>query len=545
MAEDCVFKSVLGKCPAHQQLSRSQPDGARLHNIIDASIRYRDSLHVYLQDQLDLDENMQVYYHRHCISTYLTCAPVRSQSLDAECPPAKRMRRSDIPIFTFREHCIYCGESCVLEKDRKNPNRWVPAYLVKEVDTNEVDEKGNPVKTKDRILKQCKARADQWAEVVMLRVTGAPSDLHASDARYHKDCLSRFFSHRCAPGENKSPHDDNDNETKQLAGLRQLIAEMQADRSKIWDSVMLQERFTDIVGASIKRADLLRMLSQNVDDLVILSALGYRKVVMFRDNARATLKVTKDEEEEDDIDAALDVIVKVIKADILDLEYEKHSYPRRISKSIAAESVSDTLQLLLQKLSPSLGADSLTSLLIGNMVTSVLRSHATPLQIALGVLIHRKKLITHMFDYRVTCSYDESRRYKKSSAVARYTKLRREERVPVTVAGLTQHIADNFDADMSSPNGKVSTHALAMIECFPETEDTCETESFPRISKEEMNKPVHFDEHEDELIPFNGEGNPLPPAFPTSDLPDEFYRKQKVSYERAGDMDFEFLKVSY
>ena len=105
--------------------------------------------------------------------------------------------------------------------------------------------------------------------------------------------------------------------------------------------------------------------------------------------------------------------------------------------SIAAESVSGTIQLLLQKLSPSL--ESLTSLLIGNIVTSVLRNHATPLQIALGVLINQKKIIKHMFNYKVTCS--ELRRYKKSSAVARYTKLRREERVPVTVSGLIQHIA--------------------------------------------------------------------------------------------------------
>ena len=59
-----------------------------------------------------------------------------------------------------------------------------------EVDTKEVDERGKHVTSKDIILKQCKVRADDWADVVMMRVTGAPSDLHASDARYHKDCDS-------------------------------------------------------------------------------------------------------------------------------------------------------------------------------------------------------------------------------------------------------------------------------------------------------------------------------------------------------------------
>ena len=55
MIEDCVFKCVLGKCPVKQKLCRSQPDGARLRNIIDASIQYGNSLHVDLQEQLDAD----------------------------------------------------------------------------------------------------------------------------------------------------------------------------------------------------------------------------------------------------------------------------------------------------------------------------------------------------------------------------------------------------------------------------------------------------------------------------------------------------------
>ena len=68
MAEDCVFKCVLGKCPVKQKLSRSQPDGARLRNIIDASILCGDSLHVDLLGQLDAKENLQVSYNRSCIT---------------------------------------------------------------------------------------------------------------------------------------------------------------------------------------------------------------------------------------------------------------------------------------------------------------------------------------------------------------------------------------------------------------------------------------------------------------------------------------------
>ena len=145
MAEDCVFKCVLGKCPMKQKLSRSQPDGTRLHNIIDASIQYGDSLHVDLQEQLAANENLQMSYQRSSITWYETHAPKSETS--ERCSPVKRKRRSAIHLFKFREHCIYCGETCAIDKACKNPNRWVPAYLVTEVDTKEVDEMGKHVRT--------------------------------------------------------------------------------------------------------------------------------------------------------------------------------------------------------------------------------------------------------------------------------------------------------------------------------------------------------------------------------------------------------------
>ena len=89
----------------------------------------------------------------------------------------------------------------------------------------------------------------------------------------------------------------------------------------------------------------------------------------------------RDDAEEDDIDDALDIIARLIQAEVCETEYDKDIYKQEISKSVAAESVSGTLQLLLHKFSPSLNTDSLTSLLIGNMVTSVLGHPATRLQI--------------------------------------------------------------------------------------------------------------------------------------------------------------------
>ena len=52
-------------------------------------------------------------------------------------------------------------------------------------------------------------------------------------------------------------------------------------------------------------------------------------------------------------------------------------------------------------------SDSLLSLLIGNIITSAVNKHSTPLQVALGVYYHRKMSVMHMHDYLVSCSYDK------------------------------------------------------------------------------------------------------------------------------------------
>lgn len=71
------------------------------------------------------------------------------------------------------------------------------------------------------------------------------------------------------------------------------------------------------------------MLTQNAKDLVILSAQGYRMIVMFQDNAWATLKLICDEEEEDDIDTALNIIAKFIKDEVVVLGCVKRSLPSK------------------------------------------------------------------------------------------------------------------------------------------------------------------------------------------------------------------------
>ena len=200
--------------------------------------------------------------------------------------------------------------------------------------------------------------------------------------------------------------------------------------------------------------------------------------------------------------------------------------------------------MLLRKL--QLDESSLPSILIGNIITSVIKKHPKPLQIGLAVLFHKKKTVMHMHDYRVCCSYDELLRFKRSSAVNKYNKICIAQQQPMRENRLVQVVVDNFDATLStsSPNGKVSTHDMATIEIHskPPTEPVEHT--IPRISKVDMTRPI-CSNGDDRIITYSGADKPVPPHLSLMKLPAEFLQVQRLSQERAGNMDFTFLKVPY
>ena len=143
---------------------------------MNASKALGDSLHLKLQGQIESNQQLQFYYHKFCISSYLSLTfstPKCLSDQESNQPPVKRTRKSQESEFNFRKHCLYCGDACEIEKDPKNPQKWIPAFLVKEVDKNEVDDNENPVTSKNKILRMCSKLSDSWAEDVMIRVHGA------------------------------------------------------------------------------------------------------------------------------------------------------------------------------------------------------------------------------------------------------------------------------------------------------------------------------------------------------------------------------------
>ena len=150
--------------------------------------------------------------------------------------------------------------------------------------------------------------------------------------------------------------------------------------------------------------------------------------------------------------------------------------------------------------------------------------------------------MNHLFDYYVTCNYDEARRFRKSAAIASVIDAR--ESYPAGyVRGLIQVISDNFDLDLQTPNVKDATHSLAIIETYPmfnHNNDSQESDEFERIKWEQMSDPIPGNAFP--ITHYKGVGEPPLVQVPQAELPKEFFNKRMVSWNRADEADLTFLQ---
>ena len=151
------------------------------------------------------------------------------------------------------------------------------------------------------------------------------------------------------------------------------------------------------------------------------------------------------------------------------------------------------------------------------------------MQTTLGVLMRNsKKLVTIMHKLGVTCKYDELLRFKKSAAVEA-TSLATLQGISDASKGLVQTVADNFDADISSQNGKLSTHSLAVLQTQNDKGDSSDISNeslvIRRLDKNEMAKPI---EYEFQIERYHGPKKP--------EMPEEKCRKLPLTLKMLATM---------
>ena len=124
------------------------------------------------------------------------------------------------------------------------------------------------------------------------------------------------------------------------------MKELQCQQSQKLDSVRLVERYVEFGGKQMRLSTIINLICKNVESVVVLSELGNRSVVFFRDSNIVTLNIIQDDYEDDNLEAALDVVSTHIKKKCSVIENKNWSYSAKISKDIAEESVTDTIQKL-------------------------------------------------------------------------------------------------------------------------------------------------------------------------------------------------------
>ena len=67
-------------------------------------------------------------------------------------------------------------------------------------------------------------------------------------------------------------------------------------------------------------------------------------------------------------------------------------------------------------MSPKFQSNLKVVALMSSMIKAVMTSRVSILQVALGLEVQEKRLIEHLFEYRVTSSYDEVRRLRICTA---------------------------------------------------------------------------------------------------------------------------------
>lgn len=100
-----------------------------------------------------------------------------------------------------------------------------------------------------------------------------------------------------------------------------------------------------------------------------------------------------------DVFVHIEKIAKEVQKEISMLELDKRHHNLDINYKTANESVSPIMMKFPGQLSPKL-PDTLPALMIGSMITAIIRNQPTDLQVALGVLIRDSKVILEtMHDY--------------------------------------------------------------------------------------------------------------------------------------------------
>jgi hypothetical protein len=268
------------------------------------------------------------------------------------------------------------------EYDAKVPQQYrTPASIVM------TDKMADGVTSyKQYLLDLCQKREDELGRIVSDRILGAQSDLHAADARYHRKCNAAF--HACTPR-------TNDPDSKFVAddqAFSETVNVVYSDPTKVWNSLDVEAVYSDKGGCVMSRRVLVEKVIEHFgDEMLPLHSPGMATLLVFRKHAAKNLRLT-DDDKNDFMDECVKKGGRQIMKESKSSKHDFKSYNKHIDREVASECMSETLIQILSAISPKF-QNSLQSLMVGNIVTSMVTCQPTPLQIAIGVLLGDHKML--------------------------------------------------------------------------------------------------------------------------------------------------------
>ena len=122
-----------------------------------------------------------------------------------------------------------------MSRPSKNPSRWREVYLCRTANDGKAT-------SKEAILTRAHERNDAWGREVANRTNLAVCDLHAADARYHRDCLAKCFTNK--------PSADYNTEVCDSA-LDELLVQMSFNFARTWNSIEIYSLYSELGGTKL------------------------------------------------------------------------------------------------------------------------------------------------------------------------------------------------------------------------------------------------------------------------------------------------------
>jgi len=250
-----------------------------------------DDVHVKLQAILDSQgENSSVECHKTCYCTYTSKQNVAKyiakkrkedfSTTESE-PETSRVRRSQLPTFQLKKHCLICGDDC-LPKDPKHPDRW------ERIIQCETSDRPGLTPFKDVLLDLCEQRNDDWGRKVEIRIKGVLTDLPAADAQYHKKCYDAFMV--IPKYTNLSLNSDVIDDD----ALNSVINDMYANQQLLtWTAIELHDMYCSLGGLLSRRQMFQNLTNYLGNDIVVIRMEGCASVVGFRHLVGKSLKLVE------------------------------------------------------------------------------------------------------------------------------------------------------------------------------------------------------------------------------------------------------------